>query len=134
MSEQTMYKTNNHESKFRKLPTWEIILLVLGSPIGLSLLIAAIAVVLSVYISLWSIIISLWAVFGAVVACAFAGILSGIVFALAGHRITGVAMIAAGLILAGLSIFLFYGCKLATAGTVLLTKKIFGCLKKGARK
>ena len=131
MSEQTMYKTNNHESKFRKLPTWEIVLLVLGSPIWLSLLIAAIAVVLSVYISLWSIIISLWAVFGSIVACAFAGILCGIVFAMVGYGITGVAMIAAGLILAGLSIFLFYGCKLVTTGTVLLTKKIFRRLKKG---
>ena len=129
MSEQTMYKANNNESKFRKLPTWEIVLLVLGSPIWLSLLIAAIAVVLSVYISLWSIIISLWAVFGSIVACAFAGILCGIVFAMVGFEITGVAMIAAGLILAGLSIFLYYGCKLATTGTVLLTKKIFGCLK-----
>lgn len=131
MSEQTMYKTNNHESKLRKLHAWEIVLLVLGSPIWLSLLIAAIAVVFSVYISLWSIIISLWAIFGSIVACAFAGILCGIVFAMVGYGITGVAMIAAGLILAGLSIFLFYGCKLTTTGTVLLTKKILRRLKKG---
>lgn len=131
MSEQTMYKTNNHESKLRKLHAWEIVLLVLGSPIWLSLLIAAIAVVFSVYISLWSIIISLWAIFGSIVACAFAGILCGIVFAMVEYGITGVAMIAAGLILAGLSIFLFYGCKLTTTGTVLLTKKILRRLKKG---
>ena len=131
MSEQTMYKTNNHESKLRKLHAWEIVLLVLGSPIWLSLLIAAFAVVFSVYISLWSIIISLWAIFGSIVACAFAGILCGIVFAMVGYGITGVAMIAAGLILAGLSIILFYGCKLATTGTVLLTKKILRRLKKG---
>lgn len=133
MSEQTMYNTNNHESKLRKLHAWEIVLLVLGSPIWLSLLVAAIAVVIFVYISLWSIIISLWAIFGSIVACAFAGILCGIVFAIVGYGITGVAMIAAGLILAGLSIFLFYGCKLATTGTVLLTKKIFRRLKKGVR-
>ena len=46
----------------RSLKAWEIVLLVLGSPIWLSLLIAAAAVVLSVYITLWAIIISLFAV------------------------------------------------------------------------
>lgn len=131
MDERNVRKSKNHESRFQKLPTWATVLLILGSPLWLSLLIAAIAVVLSVYISLWSIIISLWAVFGSIVACAFAGILCGIVFAMVGYEITGVAMIAAGLILAGLSIFLFYGCKLATTGTVLLTKKILRRLKKG---
>ena len=44
----------------RRLKTVEIIFLVLGSPIWLSLLVAAFAVVLSVYVSLWSVIISLW--------------------------------------------------------------------------
>ena len=107
----------------RQLKVWEIVLLVLGSPVWLSLLIAAFAIVLSLYVSLWTIIISLWAVFGSVIACAFAGIVSGIVFALAGYALAGVAMIAAGIVCAGLSIFLFFGCKAATKGTVWLTKK-----------
>lgn len=118
------------EPKIRRLKAWEIILLVLGSPVWLSLLIAAFAVALSLYVSVWAIIISLWAVFGSVVACAFAGVLSGMIFAVTGHGLTGMAMIGAGIVCAGLSIFLFYGCKAITKGTVLLTKKIFGFLRK----
>lgn len=108
----------------RRLKAWEIMLLVLGSPIWLSLLIAAFAVILSLYASLWSVIISLWAVFGSLVCCAFGGIVAGIVFVLSGNGLTGIAMFGAGFLCAGLSIFLFFGCKTATKGTLLLTKKI----------
>ena len=46
----------------RALRVWEIILLALGSPIWLSLLIAAVAVVFSVYAVLWSLVAVLYAV------------------------------------------------------------------------
>lgn len=108
----------------RRLKAWEIVLLVLGSPIWLSLLIAAIAVVLSIYVSLWSVIVSLWAVFGSLAACAFAGILAGIIFACTGNVFSGIAMLSGGLVCSGLSIFIFYGCKAATAGILILTKKL----------
>ena len=36
----------------------------------------------------------------------------------------GLSLIAAGIVLAGLTIFLFYGCKAATKGAAVLTKKI----------
>lgn len=107
----------------KRLKAWEIVLLVLGSPIWLSLLIAAFAVILSLYVVLWSVIISLWAVFGSVTACAVSNIAVGIGFALAGS-LAGIAMAGAGIVCAGLSIFLFYGCRAATKGTLLFTKKI----------
>ncbi|MDE6636144.1 MAG: hypothetical protein K2K09_06010, partial [Lachnospiraceae bacterium] len=107
----------------KRLKAWEIVLLVLGSPIWLSLLIAAFAVILSFYVVLWSVIISLWAVFGSVIACAVSNIAGGIGFALTGS-LTGLAMTGAGIVCAGLSIFLFYGCRAATKGTLLFTKKI----------
>ena len=46
----------------RALRAWEIVFLVLGSPIWLSLLIAAVAVVFSIYAVLWSLILCLYAV------------------------------------------------------------------------
>ena len=110
--------------------TWEILLLVLGSPVWLSLLIAAFAVIFALWVSLWAIIISLWAVFASVVTCAAAGIAAGIGFILGGYTYTGVAMIAAGIICAGLSILLFYGCHRATKGSVWLTKKTVLGIKK----
>lgn len=108
----------------KRLNAWETVLLVLGSPVWISLLIAAFAVILSLYVVLWSVIISLWAVFGSLIACAIGGIAAGIGFACGGHGFTGIAVIGAGIVCAGLSIFLFFGCKAATKGVLILTKKI----------
>ena len=45
----------------RSLRAWEIILLILGSPLWLSLLLAAFSVVLSLFASFWAVILSLYA-------------------------------------------------------------------------
>ena len=108
----------------RQLGVWEILLLVLGSPIWLSLGIAAFAVGISVYAVLWSLIVSLWAVLASFEACAVGGILACVALIMGGNGASGVAMLALGIVCAGLSIFMFYGCKAATNGTVMLTKKI----------
>ena len=110
----------------RRLKTWEILLLVLGSPIWLSLGIAAAAVILSVFIS---VIASVWAVFGAVAACGVGFVAGGAVMACTGHNAPGLALVAAGLVAAGLSIFLFCGCKAATKGVCVLTRKMAAALK-----
>ncbi len=108
----------------RRLSAGEMVLLVLGSPIWISLGIAAIAVLFSLYAVLWSLVVSLWAVFGSLVGCAFGGIAAGIFFACDGNVFAGIAMISSGIVCAGLSIFMFFGCKAATKGTLLLTKKM----------
>ena len=108
----------------RQIKAWEIVLLILGSPIWLSLGLAVFAVILSLYISLWAVIISLWAIFASTVACCIGGVLSCIVFTLSGNSVSGFAILAAGIVCAGLSIFMFYGCKTATNGILILTKKI----------
>ena len=108
----------------RRLTAGEIILLILGSPLWLSLLIAAFAVLLSLYIVLWALIIALWAVELAFIVCFLAGIVGGIVLLCQGRGAEGAALIGAGIVLAGLSVFLFFGCKAASKGAVVLTKKI----------
>ena len=108
----------------RRLSALEIILLILGSPIWLSLGIALLAVIFSLYIVLWSVIISLWSVFASLAGCAFGGVVACVVLAIEGWGMAGVAMLAAGMVCGGLSIFMFLGCKAATKGIVILTKKI----------
>lgn len=108
----------------RRLSVGEIILLVLGSPIWLSLGIATFAVIFSLYVVLWSVIISLWAVFVSLAACALGGVIGCVIFTVSGNSVSGIAVLAAGLVCAGLSIFMFYGCKAATKSTLILTKKI----------
>ena len=105
-------------------------LLALGSPLWLSLVIAAFAVIFSLYISLWAIIISFWAVFSSLIGCGFGGVIAGIIFAGSGNVLSGIAMLAAGMICAGLSIFMFYGCKAATKGCLILTKKLAAWIRK----
>lgn len=114
----------------RRIKAWEIILLILGAPLWLAILIAIFAVIFSLYVSLWSVIISLWACFGAVIGSAFGGILSGVLLVLNKNGLTGIILIAAGLVCAGLSIFFFFGCKTATKGILFLTKKFVFSLKK----
>ena len=114
----------------RQIKVWEIILLALGSPIWLSLIIALIAVIFSVYVSLWSVIISLWSVFVSLVACAVGGVMACAVLSVTGSVYTGVAMLSAGLVCAGLSIFMYYCCKLVTKGILFVTKKIAVWTKK----
>lgn len=108
----------------RRLSAGEIVLLALGSPIWFSLGIAAFAVILSLYISLWAVIISLWAVFASFAACSIGGTLACVVFTVSGNGASGLAMLAAGMVCAGLAIFMFYGCKAVTDGTLILTKKM----------
>ena len=113
----------------RHIKAWEIILLALGAPVWFSLVIAAIVVIFSLYVSLWSVIVSLWAVFGSFVAGGFAGLVSGIAFLAESQVLSGIIVIDAAIVLSGLSIFIFYGCKATTKGTLKLTKKIAVLIK-----
>lgn len=69
-------------------------------------------------------IISLWAVFVSLAACGFAGVIAGIVFAVTGNGVPGLATIGAGIVCAGLAILSFFGCKAITKGMLILTKKV----------
>lgn len=114
----------------RRMQAWEIVLLILGSPIWLSLALAAFAVILSLYAVLWSVVVSLWAVFGALAGSAFCGITVGIVCAAFENAVTGLAFLGAGFVLAGIAILFFLGCRAATKGVVWLTPKIILGIKK----
>lgn len=113
----------------RRLKSGEIVLLALGSPLWLSLLLAAGAVILAVYASTWSVIFSLWAAFGALVAGAVAGLVAGIALACIRFVPSGMVMLAAGMVCVGLSILMFHGFKLATQGILILTRKFAVWLK-----
>lgn len=106
------------------LRAWEIVLLVLGSPIWLSLLVAALAVVLSFYGVIWSVILSLWVVETSLVFSAVGGLALGVVQACRGSGLTGLAVMGAGLVCAGLTIFLFFGCKEVTRLILSLTREL----------
>ena len=108
----------------RRMRAWEIVLLILGFPLWFPLLVAAGAVVLALYVTLWSLVIALWAIEVAFIVSAVALLCGAVVFFVSGHGLAGMFALGAALILAALSIFLFFGCVAASKGIVLLAKKI----------
>lgn len=114
----------------KRFKAWEIVLLVMGFPIWISLIASSFAVVLSLYVTLWSVIISLWAVFVSLCVSAPACAVMSVVFIASGNSTLGIVGLCAALICTGLTIFMYVGCKAATKGTLLLTKKIILGIKK----
>ena len=114
----------------RSLKAWNIILLIVGSPIWFSLLVAIFAVVLALYVSLWAVVISLWAVEISLAVCSVAALICGIFFIIGKNWLIGAAMISACLVLTGLTVFLFFGCLGASKAVVLMIKKCILGIKK----
>lgn len=108
----------------RKLRGWEIVLLCVGSPLWLSLGLAALCVVLAVYIVLWAIVVAFICVNVALFATALA--LFACVAGLAVQvKIPELVMcLGAALIIGGLSLLMLLGVKGLIKGTVWLSKKI----------
>lgn len=102
--------------------SWELVLLIVGSPIWFSLLIAALAVAFSLFAAVWSVVISLWAVVVSLVACAVALPIAAVYFICTGYVYSGLAVIGASLVCGGLGILFYYVCKWTTKGMALLTK------------
>ena len=114
----------------RRMKAWETVLLILGSPLWLALLIALAAIVFSLYVSLWAVVVSLWAAVVSFGATALGSVLGGVGFVCGGFVLQGLALLGAAFLLAGVSVFGFYGCKSATKGAALLTQKILFGIKR----
>ena len=112
------------ENPKRPMRVWQILLLAMGSPLWFPLLISAAAVLLSVYLVIWAVILSLWAAEAAMIVGACGGVVMGLLAIFRGTGLQGIILICMAFVLAGLSIFLFFGCMAATGGTAALTKKI----------
>ncbi len=113
----------------RKLRAWEIVLLVLGSPVWLPLLAAAVIVVASVYLSIWAVLLSLYAADLAVAATGLAGGVGLVQMLMAGQTAEGIFFLGAGLVCLGLAVLLFFGFNQLTKGLVWVTKRALLALK-----
>ncbi len=102
---------------------WEILLLVLGSPVWLPLLLAAFAVCLSLYIAVWAVLISVWAVDLSLAVGAVGGVFLAVFYGIKGNPAGAGFLLGAAILCAGLAILLFLGCLELTKGLLRLTKK-----------
>ena len=108
----------------KKRSAWEITLLLLGAPLWLPLLAAAVTVLIAVYAALWACLLALWACDVALILAMPGGIAAGILAWGKGFLPGGLALIAGGLVCGGLSIFLFFGCVAASKAVIRLARLI----------
>ena len=113
----------------RALRIWEIILLVLGSPVWLPLLAAAFIIVLAVYIVIWAVVVVFYSCDLTFAACAVAGVIGAVVLGFTGKLALVAMFLGAGLFLAGLAVFSFLGCNQVAKGLLWLSKKILVGIK-----
>ena len=108
----------------RSLKAWEIVLLVLGSPVWIPLLVAAAAVVFAVYIVIWAVVICVYAVDLSLAAGAIAGMAGIFIYLKAGNPAGAVFSTGAGLVSAGLAILLFFVCAAITKAVAKQTGRM----------
>ena len=113
----------------RKFRVWEIILLVLGSPVWVPLIGAALIVVVTVYLSIWAVLLSLYAADLAGAVAGLAGVVTMFRMLSMGQTAEGILFLGGGLVCIGLAILLFFGFNQLTKGLVWVTKRGLLALK-----
>ncbi len=81
----------------RSLRVWEIVLLVLGSPVWIPLAVAAVAVLLSVYAVLWAVVICVYAVDFSFAAGTLAGVVGAVTYLKAGKPVGALFSLGTGI-------------------------------------
>ena len=94
------------EKQGRRVPFWMIVLVVLGSPVWLSLLFALLAVMLAAYIVAWSLIAALYACLLGMAVCGPCGALGFVVELAKGNFRLAVLLLGAGCALLGLALLI----------------------------
>ncbi len=113
----------------RKLTAWEIVLLVVGSPIWFSLLISLLAVIFSVYVSIWAVVVSCWSVFVSLAVTSPVMLVYFVVLLFGANLPTAIASLSICVVAFGLSLLLFVLCKLLTKTIAKLTVVILRTIK-----
>ncbi|MCM1364456.1 MAG: DUF1700 domain-containing protein [Faecalibacterium sp.] len=112
----------------KRLSGWSILLIILGSPIWISLLIALIAVVFSLYIVLWSLIVAFYAVAASLVA----GIIWAVdvtIVSISTDPVMSVIGFGCILALIGITILMFIFSGYITKWAIKLSKEIMISIK-----
>ena len=122
-------ETRIQERKKKGSSGWVIALLILGAPVWLPVLIAALAVAFALFVALWAVVIALWAVVAAVILTGLAALVAGVVELCRLHLPQGLVLLGGGLVCLGLCALLYLLMKLLTVGTVKLCRWLWVSVK-----
>lgn len=109
---------------------WNIVLLVLGSPVWFSLSAALFAVVLAVYVVFWAVVLCFYAADLSLAACGIAGFVSALFALNKGNLPLILTLFGAALFCSGLAILLFFLSNKIAKGMLLLSRKIARLIKR----
>lgn len=107
----------------RTLRAWEIALLVLGSPLWLPLVFAALVVLLAAYIVLWAMVLVCYAVMVSFVAAALAGIAACVPTLLHNGVAPFFLLLGGALVCGGLAVPALFASNAAARGVARLSKR-----------
>ena len=122
-------ETRIQERKKKGSSGWVIALLILGAPVWLPVLIAALAVLFALFVGLWAVVIALWAAVAAVILTGFVAMVAGVVELCRLHLAQGLVLLGGGLMCLGLCALAFLLMKLITVGAAKLCKWIWTGIK-----
>ena len=109
----------------KKSSPWKTVLLIVSSPVWVPLLIAAAAILFSLYIALFAVVVSFWGVFVSLAASGAILIASSIPLFIGEGMPAGMASLGLGLASAGLAILFFFLCTAFTRLSARLTEVTF---------
>lgn len=113
----------------RPIAAWETVLLIVGAPLWIPILIALVAICLSVYVALWSVAVSAYAADAGIAVGGLGSIALSVFLAAGGNGLQALFYFGSGICLIGLSGLLFMVCNKIAFGIVCLTKKLGRAVK-----
>ena len=113
-----------------ELKAWEVVLIVLGSPVWIPLLITAAVLLLTLWIVAFSLLISFYAVVLSFVAAGIGGLICAIPLFVAHRAYTAVLMLGAALIGVGIAILFVVSVKPVTVGIFKVCKASVNGIKR----
>ncbi|MBE7091193.1 MAG: DUF1700 domain-containing protein [Clostridiales bacterium] len=118
----------------RKLTAGEKALLICGSPLWLVLIIAALACVFALYVSLWAGVVVLYAIPVCFGVGGVGGLIYSVFVGIGSTWGSGLAFAGASLILIGLALPAYYVCKFTAKALIKLGVFFWQCIKKAFAK
>lgn len=115
--------------KDRKIEPWVVVLVVLFFPAWFPLAISALAVLFSVFVSIWAIILSFYIVDFVIAVGSVATVPVSIMFFTSGNTPAAFFVLGSGLVLAGITILIFLLAVLISKGVIKLFKILFVWIK-----
>lgn len=114
----------------QELKAWEVVLIVLGSPVWIPLLITALVLLLTLWIVAFALLISFYAVVLSFVAAGIGGLICAIPLFIANSPYTAVLMLGAALIGIGIAILFVVSVKPVTVGIFKVCKASVNGIKR----